>query len=187
MTHNRYTNSDLVNKKMNEDTYKLRRKVIDLIYEINEIIKLPRINVRITKDHKQILGSASLTKNTNIIWITEKSITLSDYDLRSIVYHEILHTVYGIPHYKNCPLMKPIHKKGMNKSQVQKIFLSYMDQPKKSNDQKRGNPHQSKLVIIIKRMGYEVRVKHNQICVNGFKPMTVNKAREFIKNNEEVV
>lgn len=130
MSHNGYTTSDLTNKRMNQDVYKLRRKVIDLIYEINEIIKLPRINVRITKDHKKILGSASLTKNTNIIWITEKSITLSEYDLRSIVYHEVLHTVYGIEHNKNCPVMKPIHQKGLSKIQVQNIFLKYT---KKSN------------------------------------------------------
>lgn len=127
MAHKGIINSDLDNKKMNDSTYKLRRKVISLIYEIKQIYKIPRINVRITKDHKQILGSASMSKNTNIIWITEKSITLSDYDLRSIVYHEILHTVFGIKHNKNCPLMKPIHQKGLTKIQVEKIFLKYVN------------------------------------------------------------
>ena len=97
----------LKNKKMDSEVYKLRRKVINVIYEIKEQFNIPRITVRIADRHDVILGVARL--KDNIIWITEESITDPRYDLRTLVMHELLHAIYGIGHDKKCPLMKPKH------------------------------------------------------------------------------
>jgi len=48
------------NFKMNDDTYKLRREVINILYEAKKRkCRLPRINVRIgsaTDKHENVLG-----------------------------------------------------------------------------------------------------------------------------------
>ena len=52
---------------MNDNTYSLRRKVIDLIYEIkNSGVSLPRIDVRIGEARKpNLLGVAMLNSQIN--------------------------------------------------------------------------------------------------------------------------
>lgn len=98
----------LKNKEMNTQTYKLRKEAMKFVYEAKLLDPtLPRITVRITDNADTILGMARFNKN--IIWIVEKSITKNQYDLRTVVFHEILHAVYGIHHDESCPLMKAIH------------------------------------------------------------------------------
>jgi hypothetical protein len=81
------------NFKMNDDVYKLRRQVINLIYEVkNGGGKLPRISVRVgeqTAKHKNILGCAMMNKNQ--MWITKDAIDLGIDTLRNVVFHEIAH------------------------------------------------------------------------------------------------
>ncbi len=89
------------NLKMNNETYALRRKVISIIYDARKLTNLPRIEVRITEDHKKILGRARMNKN--IIWVTKEAIKYKC--LKAIVYHEILHAVFGIEHDDKCLLM----------------------------------------------------------------------------------
>ena len=110
------------NKKMNSEVYKLRRRVMNLIYEANTIVKLPRVTVRIIEDEKKALGYGQL--GNNIIWITERAVTASEFDLRTIVFHELIHAVYGIGHDDNCPLMKPIHTP-LSKSECHKLFRKW--------------------------------------------------------------
>lgn len=83
----------LLCKKMNSDVYKLRRRVIDLIYEIKELVDLPRVEVRITDNHESILGQGTKGqfRGRSWIWISERAIKASEFDLRTIVYHEVLH------------------------------------------------------------------------------------------------
>jgi hypothetical protein len=98
------------NLKMNDDVYKLRRKVMDIIYDAKDLYDLPRIDVRITSKMKDnALGVATL--KDNILWIQEDTIHLdkSKYDLRTIVYHEILHAVFGVPHIQGDRLMGKYH------------------------------------------------------------------------------
>ncbi len=103
----RTENSKTQNSKMNDHIYRLRREVIDLIYEARDVVSLPRITVRITENHETMLGCARM--NDNILWITRRAI--SAYDLRAIVYHEIAHAVFGAEHNESCPLMKSIRGK----------------------------------------------------------------------------
>ena len=103
------------NFKMNDAVYKLRRKVIDLIYEVkSEIRSLPRIEVRIgeARNHRT-LGVAAL-KDLKI-WITKDAIDLGHDALRNIVFHEIVHAVSGFGHDEKCSLMQPTLKTILNK------------------------------------------------------------------------
>ena len=114
------TTKALNNKKMNDAVYKLRRQVMNYIYEIKEIYpNLPRIDVRITDNHQQWAGMGRMGKN--IIWITEGYVAS-----RGLVYHEVLHAVFAQDHVKGCPLMSG---KGtshaLTKKQCQYYFLKY--------------------------------------------------------------
>jgi hypothetical protein len=114
------------NLNMDNKVYLLRRKVIDMIYEINnEIIRLPRLNVRVTNDSIQegILGVGSMN-NDYIIWIPLRTFDLPKGDFRSVVYHEVLHSAYKIGHSKDKKsLMYPEVRVGLTKQQVQSLFI----------------------------------------------------------------
>ena len=95
------------NFDMNGSTYKMRRQVIDMLYEIKKEVKnFPRIEVRIgeARNHN-VLGVAKLKDKK--IWITKKAVDMSEDALRNIVYHEVVHAVTGFEHDDKCPLMKP--------------------------------------------------------------------------------
>ena len=94
--------------RMNDDTYALRRKVINIIYEAkNKGFKLPRIEVRVvnTQVRNEACGYAYLGKN--IVHINEKWINENTDCLTHIVLHEIVHAVTSFAHDNNCYLMQP--------------------------------------------------------------------------------
>jgi len=105
------------NFKMNDEVYSLRRKVINLIYEVRKVVNnLPRIDVRIgVPSCNRTLGIARL--NDNIIWISEKAINKGQDELRNTVYHEIVHAVTGFGHDDSCPLMQPTLKTILSKDE----------------------------------------------------------------------
>ena len=113
------------NSKMNNEVYKLRRQVINLIYEIkNNGFNIPRIDVRVGKSVDcRKLGMARL--NGNIIWIDIDTIKKSQNYLRNVVYHELLHTIYGCEHNENCPLMSATLKEVLPKNKCLTIFKNY--------------------------------------------------------------
>ena len=118
------TTKDFTNHKMTDDVYKLRRQVIDMIYEIKNVYSdIPRIDVRIGKSKTcGVLGVARL--NDNIIWIDDQAYKNDDY-LRNVVYHEILHAIYGINHDEKCPLMCSTLKEVISKNECLKTFGKY--------------------------------------------------------------
>ncbi len=111
------------NRAMNNDTYKLRRAVMVYVYEAKRLLggNMPRVDVRITdpKDSRE-LGAAYMRGNS--IFIPANTVVRND--LRAIVFHELLHAVYGTQHVNKCPLMNP---SVMNPThgQVTKLFLKY--------------------------------------------------------------
>jgi len=117
----------LKNKQMNSKVYELRREVIKLIYEAGKLVKLPRITVRITKDHKEILGVARPKKN--IIWITENFVAS-----RAVVFHEILHAVFGLKHIPKCPLMADKINPNLDVAVCNKLFCSHATNGEKPNE-----------------------------------------------------
>ena len=126
MSRKKKTTKSFVNFKMSDEVYKNRRKVMDFIYELkNEGFKLPRIDVRIGEDKKcSILGRARL--KDNIIWITQKAINHGEMELRTTVYHELLHAIFGCNHVKGCPIMSAVQPDVVvNKSKSIEIFRKY--------------------------------------------------------------
>jgi len=115
------------NFKMDDEVYKLRRQVINLIYDAkNYGIELPRIEVRIgtaKKGHEHVLGVGRMSKR--IIWITDKAINHSTNYLRHVVYHEIGHAVFGLNHREDCPLMSSELDKPVTKKQALSILKEY--------------------------------------------------------------
>jgi hypothetical protein len=115
---------DLKNKEMNDATYQLRRKVIESIYKAKKLDpNLPRIEVKITDNHERILGQAYMSSNK--IWITERAIKQAKFDVDTIVFHEIVHAVYGVGHDESCPLMKSVHSP-LEESERNKLFMKYV-------------------------------------------------------------
>ena len=113
---------------MNDNTYKMRRQVINMLYEIKKEIKdLPRIEVRIgeARNHN-VLGVAKLSRNQ--IWITKRAVDMSEDALRNIVFHEVVHAVTGFGHDDKCPLMKPtLDGYLLNKNQCMKYLKKYLE------------------------------------------------------------
>ena len=98
--------SQIKNFKMNDAVYKLRRQVINLIYEAKKEIKdLPRIEVRIGEARKKNVLGVAMLKDCKI-WITDDAINMGDDALRNVVFHEIVHAVTGFGHDEKCPLIK---------------------------------------------------------------------------------
>lgn len=116
------------NFDMNDNTYKMRRQVINMLYEIKKEIKdLPRIEVRIgeARNHN-VLGVAKLSRNQ--IWITKRAVDMSEDALRNIVFHEVVHAVTGFGHDDKCPLMKPtLDGYLLNKNQCMEYLKKYLE------------------------------------------------------------
>lgn len=113
----------LKNKDMNKETYSLRREVIGIIYELKKLVDIPRIDVRITDDHEQTLAMGLLGQN--VVWISERAIKQENFDLFTIVCHELVHAITGFRHDEKCPLMCSVHKP-LKKEQATKLFLKYV-------------------------------------------------------------
>ena len=113
------------NRKMSDETYKLKREVMSLIYEAKELLNnnMARVTIRITDCHKpNVLGTAGMGRH--IIWIPAK--TLNSKHLREVVYHELCHALWATPHIETCKLMSSsVNKRALSKSTVQKLFLKY--------------------------------------------------------------
>ena len=115
------------NFKMNKETYPLRRKVIDLIYEIkNSGVVLPRIEVRIGEARKKNLLGVAILKDCKI-WITDDAINMGDDALRNVVFHEIVHAVTGFGHDEKCPLMMSTLGKLLNQKDCLRILKQYIN------------------------------------------------------------
>tara|TARA_R110002012_G_scaffold132693_1_gene285619 strand:- start:288 stop:659 length:372 start_codon:yes stop_codon:yes gene_type:complete len=116
------------NFKMNDNTYSLRRKVINLIYEVkNSGVNLPRIEVRIGEPRKQNLLGCALLKD-NKIWITDDAINMGEDALRNVVFHEIVHAVTGFGHDEKCPLMCSALGTPLNKKDCLDKLKQYINQ-----------------------------------------------------------
>lgn len=115
----------MVIRKMDNDTYRLRRAAMKHIYEAKALVpSLPRINIRITDAINCItLGSAHMGSNS--VSITADAVE-NGWNLKRIVYHEILHGVYSIGHVDGCPLMDPYtDKKEYDSDELDRLFKQY--------------------------------------------------------------
>ena len=114
------------NKKMNDETYALRRKVIEVIYEAKKRVSLPRIDVRITDVDHKALGWAYIGQD--IVYMPEQMFTNPRFKtyFKEVVLHEIVHAVTGFEHDDKCPLMSPsIGAKPMTETEMWMHFEKY--------------------------------------------------------------
>lgn len=113
--------------KMNDDTYALRRKVIDTIYEVKgKGFSIPRIEVRIVKEgQSNIMGYAYM--NSNIVHIAEKWAKVKNDRLTHLVLHEILHAIKGIEHDEKCYLMQSFIPNEIEINKTWKAFNKYFN------------------------------------------------------------
>jgi len=110
----------LANKTMSREIYDVRRMAMAFVYEARALVPdLPRIQVRITEDHDTVLAIARMRDCK--IWISERSV---DFDLRTIVFHEILHAVFGATHDESCPLMGSVHRP-LSRDLASSLFSSW--------------------------------------------------------------
>jgi len=120
------TTKNFINFKMTDEVYKLRKKVINVLYDLkNNGFNIPRIDVRIGQ-HKdcQVLGVARL--NNNIIWITENAIDKKENEFYHTVLHELIHTIYGCEHDEKCHIMSTYQPKVVfSKNKLLTIFKNY--------------------------------------------------------------
>lgn len=96
--------------KMDDHTYNLRRKVINVLYDIKRKgFPIPRIEVRIVSEdtdcQREVCGYAYL--NQNVVHIVEKWANANSDMLTHLVLHEVVHAVTGFRHDDNCYLMNP--------------------------------------------------------------------------------
>lgn len=110
--------------KMDDKTYALRRKVINVIYELKNHVKLPRIEVRIVENgDENICGYAYL--GANIVHINKKYCNLKKDELFHLIAHEVVHAVTGFRHDNDCYLMHPHIKYKPNKDKSLEAFKKY--------------------------------------------------------------
>jgi Zn-dependent peptidase ImmA (M78 family) len=107
--------------RMNDSNYLLRRKVIDIIYELKKHVELPRIEVRIVSGGKDsICGYAYM--GCNIVHINEKH--MNRKHLYQVVLHEILHAVLATEHDEKCDLMSA-YVRDITDAKALELFIKY--------------------------------------------------------------
>ena len=111
-------------RKMNSETYKLRRRVMKFIYQAKALVPdLPRVEVRIS-DMKNCAGRGWY--NQNVIRIDAKHTeVISSVKLKRIVYHEIGHAVFGLKHDSKCPVMESGWTLGFTNDLLDKTLLKW--------------------------------------------------------------
>ena len=111
---------------MTNEVYKLRKKVINVLYELKNMgYNLPRIDVRIGQSkHYNTLALARL--NDNIMWVSERAIEQKENKFYHTILHEIIHTIYGCEHDEKCHIMSEYQPKVVyNKNKLLTIFKNY--------------------------------------------------------------
>jgi len=131
-------------RDMNDETYKLRRDVMGHIYDAKRLLRnkfgydLPRQRIRIIDVHPgafihnegeyipaYIAGCA--TRGGNDIYIPAKSIE-AGWDLKYIVFHELLHSAFCLPHIKGSLLMNGERFENISNEETEKLFLQHVQE-----------------------------------------------------------
>lgn len=107
-----------------DQTYELRRKVINILYEVKRKTSIPRIEVRIvTNGDHNVIGYAYF--QANIIHIN-KAYMNNETKLVHTVLHELCHAVKGINHVKGCHLMDAYEPEKIDLELSWSLFMEYI-------------------------------------------------------------
>jgi len=121
------------NRDMNDATYKLRRAVIDIVYEFKHRYAIPRQTVRIVeRDWSEdthdgwhnAIGYAGM--GANYVHIRADWAGKSRHALLPLVAHELVHSVLAVGHDDECKLMSPYFE-SMTEAQVWKACDKYFN------------------------------------------------------------
>jgi hypothetical protein len=132
-----YTPAGYIKKEMNPEVYEKRRKVIDVIYEAKRLaasigVDLPRIQARVVdKDPNEVIRKHSLgtaTMGAKEIWIPEDCLSgMYQGYLRQVVFHEILHAAFSIPHDERSKLMgSAVGSTPLSKEVADALFVKHI-------------------------------------------------------------
>ena len=125
------------NRESNDETHALRKKAMQYIYEAKNLVKktfgvdMPRITIRIV-DYppesiisRNFLGCAT-GYGTDTILIPAPTFE-TKYSLKHIVYHEILHAAYCVPHIKSSKLMNAtISSTSLSDEVLDALFIEHV-------------------------------------------------------------
>ncbi|MDA3856627.1 MAG: hypothetical protein PF569_10315 [Candidatus Woesearchaeota archaeon] len=121
------------NRDMNKDTYALRRKVMEYVYRAKDLLKdkLPRINVRIIDrsedaEKRGVLGVAGMNE-TVVLWIPASTLDGSEEEIHYVVFHEILHTAFGLGHDDNKKGLMGRYIQNLSNKEIDKRFLDHIN------------------------------------------------------------
>jgi hypothetical protein len=122
---------DKANLPMNAETYALRRKVIEIIYRASALLttRLPRVEVRITEPTNWRKGESWVGRaimGDNKIWIPSNTLDMGESWVNEVVYHELIHAIFGVGHNEDCPLMSS-NVKGISIADAEKLFVEYAE------------------------------------------------------------
>ena len=115
--------------KMDDNVYTLRRKVMDVLYEIKRRgYSIPRIEVRIVDGSTEACAYAYLGQNIahfNKNYIGRKNFT-------QIVLHEVVHATFGIGEVVGCKLMhcSEFWNNNVSESEAWELFEKYYNDTK---------------------------------------------------------
>ena len=115
--------------KMDDNVYALRRKVMDVLYQIKRRgYSIPRIEVRIVDGSTEACAYAYLGQNIahfNKNYINRKNFT-------QIVLHEVVHATFGIGEVFGCKLMhcSEFWNNNVSESEAWELFEKYYNDTK---------------------------------------------------------
>jgi hypothetical protein len=118
--------------KMNDNTYALRRKVMDVLYQIKRKgYSIPRIEVRIVDGNTDACAYAYLGQN--IAHFNEEYIGRENFT--QIVLHEVVHATFGVGEVVGCKLMhcSEFWNNNVSESEAWKLFEKYYEESKQIN------------------------------------------------------
>ena len=135
-------------RDMNDETYKLRRSVMDEIYAAKNLLRkefgynLPRQRIRIIDinpgafihyegEYVPAYMSGCATTGGHDIYIPAKSIE-AGWDLKYIVFHELLHSAFCLPHLSGSQLMDG-EWHNISKEETEFLFLKHVKESGKIN------------------------------------------------------
>jgi hypothetical protein len=123
LRRDRFNSKDMPVLRMDSKVFKLRRRVISIIHDANKIVRLPRINVRVTEQavgRPKVLGRAH--SNQLLIKIPKGTFNMPKETLRYVIYHEIGHAVFKLPHTRRKGLMHPHVQYGTTREQSDRLL-----------------------------------------------------------------
>jgi predicted SprT family Zn-dependent metalloprotease len=110
--------------KMDNDIYQLRRKVMNVLYDIKgRGYNIPRVEVRVVSEDTEACAYAYLGKN--VVHFNRAYMNRANFT--QIVLHEVVHASFGVGEIVGCKLMHctEFWKNNVDEATAWKLFEEY--------------------------------------------------------------